>query len=188
MKIKDVLEEQHDDPFNIIRKRCSEFVSECSLPLFRNLPNITEDVRKVKVRYKKPKHDTVADAFNQAFINEKINLRQKAIFANGEGSFDMVESNPFYILPINGFKFMYSKEVHNSSKDYRDTFGSMVEQFGCDQKPVELLKDVLKYTYTNENLEEGVSEGAEIIIYNIPYYYAVKSSYIEYDELLTKLR
>lgn len=173
---------------NPILAECSDFLclSE-GQPLLKNLPCHYEDFRKVKLRMRKQKANTeFAKTFNEAF-DEIPHLRQRAMFANGSVSFiaESGEREPFYIFPINGFKFMYSREVTNSSTDYMQAFETIFHQFQGDSN---LMEQVLKYTYTKENLAEGIQHGSEIILYNIPYCYAIRQTVGEYDDLLHTLK
>jgi len=177
-------------------KKVHPVVAECSaylkmaegLPLLKNLPSRYEDFQKVKLRRRKQKgKDQFAKTFNEAF-DDIPNLRQRAMFANGPTSF-IAETNdkePFYIFPINGFEFMYSLEVTNSSTDYMEAFDAILSQFHGNNQ---LMEQVLKYTYTRENLHEGIEHGSEIILYNIPYCYAIRrDSTSSYETLLQDLK
>jgi hypothetical protein len=82
---------------------------------------------------------------------------------------------------------MYSREVQDSSLNYRQAIDVMFEQFD-EATAANIITDVMKYTYTSSNLVEGISAKAEIIFYNIPYYYAVRSSlYPDYNTLITQI-
>lgn len=168
-----------------IVQECSDFIVESEqLPLLRNLPSKYNDFHKVKIRQRKRKDD-FTKTFNEAF-DEIPNLRQRSLFANGSTSFIAESGNqePFFIFPINGYKYKYSLEVKNSKEDYKDAFDVVLEQVQDE----EVLKDLLKYTYTSTNLFEGIQHGSEIIFYNIPYYYAVRvSSVPSYNEFLEQL-
>jgi len=172
-----------------IVSECAEFlIAAEGQPLLKNLPAQSEDFRKVKLRLRKNKaRNEFAKTFNEAF-NEIPQLRQRALFANGPESFiaESGEKEPFYIFPTNGFKFMYSLEVSNSNTDYMDAFDTILEQFHHD---TQLMEQVLKYTYTRENLAEGIQRGSEIIVYNIPYCYAIRESSVpSYEDLIEGLR
>ncbi len=177
------------------RKTIHPVVAECSifleqsngLPLLKNLPQDYEDFRKVKLRMRKKKADNkFAKTFNEAF-DEIPHLRQRAMFANGSTSFvpETVEREPFYVFPTDGYKFMYSMEVTNSNTDYMKAFDVILEQFCGD---TELMEQVLKYSYTKENLQEGIKRGSEIILYNMPYCYVIRESSVEYTKLLIELK
>jgi len=171
-------------------------VAECSIfiemsgemPLLKNLPCHHEDFRKVKLRMRKKKaNDEFARTFNEAF-DQIPHLRQRAMFANGTASFvaEAAEREPFYIFPIDGFQFMYSLEVTNSNTDYMKAFDTILEQFNGDNK---LMEQVLKYTYTQEHLQEGIKHGSEIILYNMPYCYAIRSQSVDtYQDLIFHLK
>jgi hypothetical protein len=83
---------------------------------------------------------------------------------------------------------MYSKEVKDSLLEYNHMVAVMLEQFDNDDIATEITSDVVKYTYTNTMLIEGMRAGAEIIFYNIPSYYAVRcESYPDSQQLITYL-
>ena len=125
---------------------------------------------------------------NEAFIDDRGRPNGWSIF-NGE-HFEPVyeELEPFYIFPINGFKFLYSKEVENSSQEYKQVFDVMYENFGSE-KGNEIIIDLLKFTYSSDKLHEGISNGSEIIIFNIPFYYAIRANtIISYSALVEKIK
>jgi len=177
--------------FHVIVEYCSDFITESEgLPLVKSLPMTYNDIHKVKVRLHKKKNDFI-ETFNQAFTNEIRNLRQRAIFASSSpANIQVNESDEmFYVFPTNGYKFFYNKEVANSNEDYKQAFDTILEQLGGNNdEAVQVIADLLKYTYTSKNLIEGIQNESEIILYNIPFYYAVRASvFPEYDELLTSL-
>lgn len=184
MRVKDLIYNIGD--FELIKRHCDQFIDESNgLPIVKNLPNTYENFQKVKVR-KRKRSNTFASTFNGAFKDEMNDLRERAVFANSmvtiEESFD-----PFYVFPINGYNFLYSKEVENSTENYQQVFESIFAQLGEDSAK-DVFTDLLRFTYVSENLATGIESGAEIILYNIPYYYAIRESYIDdYNELLTML-
>lgn len=195
MRVNDLL--QTNEPRKelvILGEQCSQFLDESGgNALLQSLPQDYNDFHKVKVRKRrKHKHDTehFAEVFNEAFEHELRSLRERAVFANGEISFepaDIDSCEPFYIFPIDGYRFLYSKEVENSSEDYKTVFESIFEKLGSD-KGNEIITELLKFTYNSTNLKEGIEQGSEIIIYNIPYFYAVRASTAnDYSELLTAI-
>lgn len=176
--------------YSLIQQRCSQFLEESrGLPLLKNLSSDYGDFHKIKVRKRNLK-DEITETFNEAFEDELPFIRQRAVFANGALSFEPVHENnlePFYIFPVDGYKFMYSKEVENSSHEYKRVFDTIFEQFG-DEKGNAVLTDLLRFTYTTENLFEGIHAGCEIIIYGIPFFYALKTSTIEkYQDLYLRV-
>lgn len=195
MRVDDLIQSDDDrEELQIIGERCSQFLEESGgCALLQNLPQSYGDFHKVKVR-KRRKHaedtEEFAEVFNEAFEDELRDLRERAVFANGEVSFEPTdddECDPFYIFPTDGYRFMYSKEVENSSEDYKTVCDAVFEEFGAG-KGNEVITELLKFTYNSSNLQEGIEQGSEIIIYNIPYFYAIRTSTVEeYSDLLTTL-
>ena len=174
---------------HIISETCFDFLKESNgYPLFKNLPRNYDDLHRVKVRLRKKK-DVVAESFNEAFKQIRSQFQQRAVFADSHKPQPTDIAEPFYIFPLNGYKFMYNTEVSNSSKEYKNAFNTVFEQLGEKEEATHVLTDLLKYTYKSEDLKEGIKHGAEIVIYNIPYYYAVRcSKFKDYGELLTLLQ
>lgn len=177
--------------FSVVKRKCSQFLENSQgLPLLKNLPSSYTDLHKVKIRHKQNTSD-VSETMNKAFENNYRNLYQRSLFCNGQLSFvaEHTDHEPFYIFPVDGFRFVYCTEVQSSSVQYKDTFDTLLERFGNDKnQTIDILTDLLKHTYTDKYLHEGIDSGAEIIIYNIPCYYAVRCNVVEdYDHLLTFL-
>lgn len=195
MRVDDLIQsDETREELMILGERCSQFIEESGgRPLMKNLPSEYGDFHKVKVRKRKKRKEDkeeFAEVFNEAFEDELRDLRERAVFANGEVSFepaDTKEEEPFYIFPIDGYRFMYSKEVENSSEDYQTVFEAVFEELGAD-KGSEIITELLKFTYNTNNLQEGIEQGSEIILYNIPYFYAIRTSTVDdYSRLLTML-
>lgn len=172
-----------------IAQECQQFLCESkNNPLFKTLPTSYDDFHRVKVRHRKA-NDFMSEPLNEAFDEQYINLTQRAVFANGSASFLCPKDGQetFYIFPPDGYSFLYSKEVQQSSIDYKQVFDILYDQFG-HEKGNELITDLLKFTYTESDLSIGLQSGAEIIMYNIPYFYAVRYSLIDsYSDLLTAI-
>lgn len=190
MHVKDLIYNYEIGILEPIKTHCTQFLGESGgFPVVKNLPQTYEDFQKVKVR--KRKHtNTFSSMFNGAFKDEMTDLRERSIFVNGlaASECDIAESvEPFYVFPVNGFKFLYSKEVDNSTENYKQVFESIFDKVG-EASGKDIFTDLLRFTYLSENLAMGIESGAEIIIYGIPYYYAIRESQIDsYDELLTVL-
>ena len=169
MRINQILES--DDPTYVaynqslktIKRECSTFLHESQdLPVFRTLPSSYEDIQKVKVRQHHNKSRFV-QTFNEAFEDQVQNLRQRAVFA--VASPDKYEAKDekdiFYVFPKNGYKFLYCTEVTHSNNDYQQVFDSLFEQF--DDRAEQIIHDLLKFAYVDQNLFEGIKKQAEII-------------------------
>lgn len=186
MYVTDIfVNEKPEEKIQIIRERCSAFIVESNgLPLYKNLPSSYPDFHKVKVRHGK-QHDNMSKSMNLAFESQNKQFTQRAIFASGTVPQAESTNETFYIFPIDGFQFLYNTEVKEAT-DLK-VFDSIFEQFG-EKKGCALIADVLKFSYTTHNLQEGILHGSEIILYGIPFYYALRSSVVEsYDTLLTSV-
>lgn len=171
----------------LLNTQCEQFFEEAGhTPLYKNLPSTYTDIHKVKVRQRKNTSD-FNHTFNTAFESQQHKLRQRAIFATGISSLTEGEQHeePFFIFPIDGFQYIYSPEIRNSDENYRQVIEMFYENFG-EKAGTELAVDMIRFSYMHDKLQEGIINGSEIIIYNIPYFYAVRcESFESYDDLLT---
>lgn len=181
MHIEDIFEQNSPFTQQQLKKlaSCTQFLKESEgLPLLKGLPTAAySSFAKIKVRHRKQK-----GAFTETFNNalDVIKLRQRAIFANSP-----TQKYQYYIFPTNKYRFVYSEEVQDSGEEYKNVFESLLDKFDQNpEKAIAITTDLLKYTYTDKNLAEGIQRKSEIIIYNVPFYYAVKQSIVNYDNLL----
>lgn len=182
MLIEDVLGKSSDlgiREIQLIQESCPQYLQESAgLPLLKALPSSYENLQKVKVRLQKHK-DSVNEAFDKAFGNQFLNLRQRAIFANATVPVLSEGFEPFYVFPIDGYRFLYSKAVANSGKDYQYVIDSLVETLIDQDQVNEIIIDILKKTYSTENLSEGIQSDSEVIFYGVPFYYAIRASVVQ---------
>lgn len=159
-----------------INKECGLFLIESQgKPLIKNLPRNNDGFRRVKVRKKKNVSE-FEKQFNESFFMEFDDLRNRAVFVNGEQpSGENVE--PFYVFPIDGYRFMYSPQVFNSSELYKDTFDKLIEASGTEG--MDIFQELLHLSYDYTNLPTAIDCGCEIILYDISYYYAVRVSLVD---------
>jgi hypothetical protein len=187
MLVQELLDDRLGFPgvqeINILKQCCSQFLQESATrPVYKLLPMTYDDFHRVKVRRKPLSDDNVSEVFDRAFGTQHI--RQRAIFVSG--SLPVITENvePFYVFPVDGYKFLYSKEVGNSNNDYQQVLDSLFEQFEDNDKAIEIVTDVLKYTYVRDNLAEGIISKSEIILYGIPCYYAMRvSAALDYNKI-----
>ena len=173
------------NPYSCIKTECGGFLTEAaSFPFFRLLPKTYDNIHKVKIRLQK-KQNAFTETFNETF--KFANLRQRAIFTTSHILEETETTEPFYVFPIDGYKFLYSKEVRNSNTDFKNAFDVILDSFNTENEATGLVKDLLRYTYVSDNLNEAVEHEAEVIFYNIPFYYAVRSNSISYEDLLTSV-
>lgn len=189
MLVQDILSH---DPFiesakRIIHQDCSDFIRESDgLPLFKTLPDTYADFQRVKVRQHK-RRDTVSDVFEQAFGEQFTNLRQRSVFTTSVISEGSTPSTAFYVIPINGYRYLYSKEIENSSSEYKSIIETVMQGMENANEATQIVTDLVKYTYTSTKLKEGIDSGAEVILYGIPAYYAIRTSVCpKYTDLITR--
>lgn len=183
MRLNHLLHADQHKVFANILHECGEFFQCAELSfLQKSLPESYDDTHRVKVRKRKSRSE-FSNTFNEAFTDDVHELRQRAIFVNGTIS-ESSNEDLFYIFPLDGFKFIYSTEVTNSTEQYRSVFESILATL--DNHAEITFQDLLKFTYKSKNLKEGIDSGAEIIIYNTPCYYAIRqTTYPDYEELLS---
>jgi len=151
MLINDILYSVDYSQFDPIKTGCQQFFDESEgAPMVKLLPIGYEDFRKVKIRKKKPDAG-FAESFNVVFEDEMRQFRQRSLFANGDIFLETVAFDdnvePFYVFPIDGFDYVYSKEVTNSSDNYSDVFKEIFEQMG-EHAADKIFSELIKFSYT----------------------------------------
>lgn len=168
-----------DVSFRIISNHCSEFLSSgIQMPLIKTMKQREKLIERVKVRHKHT-NDFVSLCFNDAFDIKDSNLYSRTVFVNGENA----SEDHFYVFPVNGFKFLYCKEV-TSLTNHCIFLNETMSSF--DQKH-DIIVDMLKFSYHTTNLEEAIATDCEIIIHNIPFFYAVKNT-MSYKDVLKSIK
>lgn len=167
-----------------IKTECSQFLQESQgLPVFRALPTAYDTFQRVKAR-QKHLNDNVSQAFNTAFSDRFHNIVARGVFTQSvimerDGGLE-----PFYIFPIDGYKFAYSKGVQNANVNFKSVFETLSS---TTEDAFSITSDLIKYTYTTKRLKEGIESDSEIIFYNIPYFYAVRVSDVgRYSTLINR--
>lgn len=163
-----------------ITNECGLFLTESQgKPLVKALPKYNDGFRRVKIRKKKIKEE-FEKTFNDSFF-EYDDIRNRALFVNGnQPTSDSTEL--FYVFPVDGYRFMYSPEVFDSTELYKDTFDKLIQTAGKNDG-MDIFTEILQLSYTYDNLAEGIDRGCEIIIYDVSHYYAIRKSLIvDYDQ------
>ncbi len=167
-----------------IKSECSQFLRESNgLPVYRALPKGYNSFHKVKVRHHK-RSDSVSEAFNSAFSGQATNLVPRGVFAQSILMETTNDTDPFYIFPINGYRYFYSKGVQNSNLNFRDVMETLQDNISG---AFDITRDLIKYTYTNKNLTAGILSESEVIFFNIPYFYAARvADFGNYSRLINR--
>jgi hypothetical protein len=168
-----------------IVRECSDFLkSSTGIPLVRMLPREGSAMRTVKIR-KKKSTTPFDEVFNTVFSYHP-NVRQRCVFTNGVHA----QSNDptleeFFIFPKDGFRFMYSTSVVDSSQQYSETLAYLQESM-TDSKALTTIGEILQFDYKSTDLIPALISGCEIIIFGCPSYYAIsKDSVKSYSTLFS---
>lgn len=156
----------------IIQNECSDFLLESKGQyLIKYLPKKYMGLSKVKVR-KGKKINKFGANFNTAFENEQWQIYNRAIFtkanANIQNYTNNLDTEPFYVFPINGYKYLYNTKIHDSEIEYN---GLTLTD--------DIISDLLKVSYKTDDLINAFDSKCEVIFYNIPYYYALRASILD---------
>lgn len=161
--------------FPTIKNECSQFIQKSNgIPLFKSLVSGKDGFIKVKARHRKVHDDSFENAFNSAFENQTPKMLSKAIFCN-TNEIILPNHENYYVFPIDGYRILYSKNDINTSKTYQFALAEILDMV-AEQHAVSLLTTILSDDYTDIDLSEALSNKKEILIYNIPYFYAIKCS------------
>lgn len=167
-----------------ILKECNQFLEESNQrPILRALSKNGDGFRKVKIRKKNKYDDPLEHYFDNAFVNKYKDVRLRSMIVHTTNSLDVAEEQElFYVFPIDDYKILYNKQVNNYAV-YAASLRPLLEELDSAEL---LLTHLFEHTYESQNLVEAIDSGAEILIYNIPYYYAIrKSLYRDYNDVLT---
>lgn len=159
-----------------ISSKCSQFLTDSNkLPLIKYLPRLNDGFRKVKLR-KKKLNDGFAEIFNSIFPEYK-NLLNRSLLVSSQTNHSL-DTEPFYIFPINGYKFIYNPFVENTSIHFSNIFDNLSKNLEFDDIN-QIISEQVKDNYISDNLVNAIHSKCEIIFYKIPYYYAIRKSLVD---------
>lgn len=145
-----------EDVLDQISVHCSHYL-HAKVSLFKQLPTSTTLAQKIKLRHRRP------DAFHQNF-NEALDvnkLYERSLTCYTTTARDLQEGfDWFAIYPPNGFQYFYNPACGdlNQLRDVDPT----------------LLKQVVDIGFISEQLQSHVHLDPEVILFNMPAYYAIK--------------
>lgn len=162
-----------------IKTHCSEYLQETKKPLYKLLPSTYNNFCKVKVRQKKSVNE-VGGVMNKAFEDKFYNLHQRAVFAETIKPTKNIQKNvePFFIFPVDNYKYLISKTSQVLTEDYGSLLKTLLSEFENTENAFDILVSLIKNNYETTGLNEGIGSNREVILYNIPFYYAAKTSFI----------
>lgn len=142
----------------MIAEDCVEFFRAGTKPLLRLGPLHGPDVMRVKVRYTSNR-SKLAEAFRLA-LNSDVSILNRSVLGYTTLS-DVPEDQEVYVLlPPNGYRTLSPRATTISNVvDLAET---------VSEQSTDIVADVIKSAFSR------VGYTTETLIYNIPYYYAVK--------------
>ena len=168
-----------------IRQYCKTYIAESSgLPLYRSLTRVGNDIRRIKVRHRKAPDSNLESCFQGAIGQEYPNLLGRTVFAYPTPIADSLNYESFYVFAPDGFRYLYNTAIRDSLAEYSFLFDRLTEHFDEIGEAKSAIMDSIDLGYTQDNLVAGISCGAEILLYDISHYYAVRSSLFDYQDLL----
>ena len=190
MKFADIINDNphHYDLLSMqqIADGCTQFIQECSAPLLKQLTIANDQmVNRIKVRHRTTKHP-VESVMNLALSEQCFskNVVSRGVFVRPNM---LRETGTYYVFIPDGYKFMFSPEVTESTKQYQDTFHVIYENFD-EPEAEQIVKDMFQRTYCQENLSEAINKGSEIMFYGIQHFFAVPSWRYQYDDLIQQIK
>lgn len=162
-----------------LRTGCADFLRESSgIPLVKMLPKSTHGFCKIKVR--KRRTDIFSTVFNEVYKETHKEILNRSILANGIWATDDRGGTrePFFVFPINGYKFMYSVDSTICTEETKQSLFFLLETMHIDDV-ADILDSNLPSLYTCDNLKEGLEMGSEMMVFGIPYFYAVRCSLVD---------
>lgn len=170
---------------NTILKECKQFLTESKdKPLIKSLPTSGEGFRKIKIRKKNRYVHPFEQYFDKAFNEKYKEIRLRSMIVQTDPTFRTCPqgSELFYVFPTNGYKILYNQYINDYSS-YANTLHKLL----TESTTVEgLMSQLFQVTYESNNISEAIDSGAELLIYDIQYYYAIRMSLIDdYTKFVT---
>lgn len=163
-----------------ITEHCSDFLEQCSVPLYVNLRDVYPQVARVKVR-KINRSPLLKEAMDSAFP-DYYNISQRCVFARTTLQ-TAPNRIPYYIFPINGYQYLYNKQVAEHNNVISDLLGTLDETL-----VPQVASELMQATYCSDSIEEAAAYQSEVIIYGIPKFYAVRVNNNSYDKLMRDIK
>lgn len=86
------------------------------------------------------------------------------------------------MFPINGFRILYNQQIDDYNSYIKNLEGILHNTNSMEH----LLKSLFEYAYVEGDILEAVKSGSDILVYDIPYYYAVRKSLVQsYDNFIS---
>ncbi len=168
-----------------IRQYCKSYIAESAgLPLYRSLNKAGNDIRRIKVRHRKAPDANLDSCFQGVIGQEYPNLLGRTVFTYPRPIAESENYESFFIFAPDGFRYLYNTVIRDSVAEYSFLFDRLTEHFDEIGEAKSAIMDSIDLGYKQDDLAVGIACGAEILIYDISHYYAVRSSLFDYQDLL----
>ena len=168
----------------IVKSECSDFIYEShGLPLYKSLPSTYGEMKRVKVRFQKPR-DVTSEIFENVFGESRPGgFKERSVIAYPSPPILKEGHELFYVFPTDGFKFIYSPMIKDSITDLGGVVNTLMTQLDIVES-TSIAADLLKYSYQCDNLVEGILSDSEIIIHDMSNFIVVRVANIPYPSLI----
>lgn len=173
-----------------IARNCSNFINQQnSTPLLKGLSNRVKTFERIKVR--KNKHSVVdwIESFNQiskVHTNEN-DLFLRSFLVNGVNA---TQTNQYYIFPPNGFKVVYNTQSSSLIQTYKKLYEKLMFETRHEITQTQtMLEQHMSLVYSFEDIvPTNINTDTELLVYNIPYVYGVRTDTLPYNQLIKILQ
>lgn len=180
MKLFNILE-NNSGLLKSISINCQQFLEESGdMPLKKPCSMHWPDVHRIKVR-KRKKIDSFVEDFNKAFEHVYPSILNRSVIINDSAKPDTDE---FYLFPVDGYAIIANPTVRNSREQLSESLANI--NAGMVDGG-EVIIEMLQSTYNVTSIKEALQDDVEIILYNIPIFYAVRNN-LKYSNLLEMIK
>lgn len=165
---------------------CQQFLNDLpNKPLVKSLPKLGDSFRKVKARKRKI-HSTLDRLMHTSFQTIQKRIISTAITAYNTEIFENISKDheEFFIFPIDNYKILCCNSITNYKKQFDLCLNNLLKISDIKFAANSIL-ELLQTNYDEINsFKELKDRNVEMLIYNIPYFYAVRCSSVENYEIL----
>lgn len=170
----------------IIKKNCSEILNvykKTKKIFYRGIPKYNIFKKIVPKTNRKPLNTPIKlHKFIDSILFERFHWkpRSEGIFATSNYMVAAAYGNPYIFIPLNGYKFVYNKDVVDLYKSFKTLYISdtnIINDINKIKNDVYVLK--MLNDYTNKNLRLAIINDVEIMFKCSAYY--ILSSKFEFE-------
>lgn len=162
-----------------LKQHCQQFLLESEgLPLVKYLPKNKDGFCKVKLRHQNKTAMPFVGALNESLkgVVSVDNIFNRSLRANGYSG-QQLQTNDldlFYVFPIDGYRYVYNPSIQRHERELYESYNVLSQT----ESGLGIFQDLIKMVYRNDRLNEAISSGAEVLIYGIQAYYALRATIV----------